>query len=145
MLAIERKEVDGRSGSYSSLAKFIERGLVRPIIRTRVSTREVANLPVDEDLTTDKTAKGLLALRSAPKVVGRPYVAPPGVPADRLKILREAFEKTLKDPQVVAEGEKSELDLSYTSGEEAVRLFREMMDQPPQLVEAFRKLFGEAR
>ena len=142
MLAIERKEVDGRSGSYSSLAKFIQRGVVRPIIRTRISIPEIASLPVDENLTTNKDAKALLRVRSAPEEVGRPYVAPPGVPADRLKILREAFEKVLKDPQVLAEGEKAELDLSYTNGEECLKTVKEIMDQPPHIVEAFKKLFA---
>ena len=53
MLAIERKEADGRAGSYSSLRPFIERGLVRPLIRGKVSEAGIENLPVDEDLTTD--------------------------------------------------------------------------------------------
>jgi hypothetical protein len=48
MLAIERKEVDGRAGSYNSLKPFIDRGLVRPLVRGRVSQPGVENLAVDE-------------------------------------------------------------------------------------------------
>ena len=144
-LAMERKEADARSGSYSSIAKFIQRGAVRPILRTRVSIPEIAGLPVDEDFATTKEAKALLRVRSAPEEVGRPYVAPPGVPEDRMAILRDAFEKALKDPQLIAEAEKANLDLSYMSADEALKTVKEIMDQPPQVVEAFRKLYAEAK
>src|SRR2546426_6495732 len=78
MLAVERKEVDGRAGSYSSMLPFIERKLVRPLVRARASESGAESLPVDESYASTPRAKAIMALRSAPEAIGRPYVMPPG-------------------------------------------------------------------
>src|SRR3989441_5434531 len=82
MLAIERKEVDGRAGSYTSLKPFIDRKLVRPIVRARSTESGLEQLPVDESFAPTPRAKAIMALRSAPEVTARPYVLPPGPQAD---------------------------------------------------------------
>src|SRR5213078_1684794 len=64
MLAVERKEVDGRAGSYTSLRPFIDRNLVKPIVRARATEPGIEKLPVDEDLATAPRAKAIMALRS---------------------------------------------------------------------------------
>src|SRR2546421_8043120 len=74
MLAVERKEVDGRAGSYSSMLPFIERKLVRPVLRARAVEPGAERLPVDESFASNPRAKAIMALRSAPEVIGRPYV-----------------------------------------------------------------------
>src|SRR6266496_1438823 len=76
MLAIERKEVDGRAGSYSSIRPFIDRKLVQPVVRARAIEKGIEQLPVDESLAPNARAKAIMALRSAPEVIGRPYVMP---------------------------------------------------------------------
>src|SRR3990172_7222916 len=68
MLAIERKEVDGRAGSYTSLRPFIDRKLVHPVIRARAIEAGIEQLPVDESLAPTPRAKAVMALRSAPEV-----------------------------------------------------------------------------
>src|SRR3989338_6054935 len=80
MLAVERKEVDGRAGSYDSIKPFIDRGLVRPMIRNRTSAEGIEKLPVDEALTTSAKGKAIMAVNSAPTKMYRPYVAAPGRP-----------------------------------------------------------------
>ena len=104
MLAVERKEVDGRAGSFTSLRSFIERGVVRPIVRARSTEPGIDQLPVDESFAPNPRAKAIMALRSAPELVARPYVMPPKTPADIVKVMREAFAKTIEDPELVAEG-----------------------------------------
>jgi len=64
LLALERKEADGTASIYSSLKPYIKRGLIRPLIRGRLSAAGIENLPIDEDLATDKRGKTLMALRS---------------------------------------------------------------------------------
>src|SRR5262245_9723136 len=103
MLAVERKEVDGRAGSYTSLKPFIDRKLVRPVVRARSNESGIENLPVDESFAPNPRAKSIMALRSAPEVIARPYVLPPNTPADILKVYRDAFAATIKDPALVAE------------------------------------------
>lgn len=72
--------------------------------------------------------------------LGRPMIAPPGVPADRIKILREAYNKALKDPELIAEVTKSRLDMDPSTGEEIEVLIREIMDQPPEVVTLVKKI-----
>ena len=145
MLAVERKEVDGRAGSYSSILRFIERGLVRPLVRARASERGIEQLPVDESLATNPRAKAIMALRSAPEVVGRPYVMHPQTPAEHVKAMRAAFAAAIKDPELVAEGSKAKMELEFVDGEEAVKVMKEVLSQPKDIVDEFSKYikFGE--
>ena len=145
MLAVERKEVDGRAGSYTSLRQFIDRGLVHPLIRARSSEPGVEKLPVDESFAPNPRAKAIMALRSAPEVVARPYVLPPKTPAEIVKLYRDAFAATIKDPALVAEANKAKFDLEYSSGDEALKVMREVLSQPKDIVEEFSKYikFGE--
>src|SRR2546429_269364 len=139
MLAVERKEVDGRAGSYSSIQPFIDRKLVRPVIRARTTDKRLQQLPLDEDFAPNPRAKAIMALRSAPEQIARPYVLPPGTPADIVKVYRAAFAATIKDPATVADANKAQFDLDYTSGDEAVRILKEVLSQPKDIVEEFSK------
>ena len=145
MLAVERKEVDGRAGSYSSIQPFIDRKLVRPVIRARTTDKRLAQLPVDESFAPNPRAKAIMALRSAPEQIARPYVLPPATPPEIVRLLREAFEKTIKDEALVAEANKAKIDLEFTNGDEAVKILKEVLDQPKDIVEEFSKYikFGE--
>ena len=145
MLAVERKEVDGRAGSFTSLRPFIERGLVRPIVRARATEPGIDKLPMDESFAPNPRAKAIMALRSAPEQVARPYVLPPATPADIVKVVREAFSKVVDDPELVAEGKKSKVDLEYLPGDQAQKILVEVMNQPKDIVAEFSKYikFGE--
>ncbi|MFB3884269.1 MAG: Bug family tripartite tricarboxylate transporter substrate binding protein [Thermodesulfobacteriota bacterium] len=139
MLAVEKKEVDGRAGSYSSLRPFIERKVVRPWIRGRVSERGIENVPVNEDLATDKKGKAILAMFSAADLIGRPYVAPPGTPAEVMKILKEAFAKVCKDPQLKEESKKAMMEVDYTPAEEIMKVINFTFNQPEDIIKEFSK------
>src|ERR1041385_3250691 len=80
MLAVERKEVDGRAGSLTSLRPFIDRNLVRPVIRARSTEAGLEKLPVDESFAPNPKATAIMALPSSPEQVARPYVLPPKTP-----------------------------------------------------------------
>jgi len=145
MLAVERKEVDGRAGSYSSLRPFIERGLVRPLVGARSGSTFVKNLQVDETFAPNARARAIMALRSAPEQIARPYVLPPKTPEAIVQTMRAAFAATLKDPALIAEGEKAQLDLELTTSEDALKVLREVFSQPKDVVDEFSKYvkFGE--
>ena len=145
MLAIERKEVDGRAGSFSSMRTFIDRNVVRPVIRARASEPGIENLPVDENLATTKSAKAVMALRSIPEVIGRPYVLPPGTPEEVVKLMREAFRNAIKDPELIVETQKARVDLNFIAGDEALKVVKELLTQPKEVVAEFSKYikFGE--
>ncbi len=75
--------------------------------------------------------------------LGRPMMSSPGTPADRVKILREAYLKTFNDPQVVEEAKKSRLDLQALAGAEVETQIREVMNQPKDVIERVKKLSSE--
>jgi tripartite-type tricarboxylate transporter receptor subunit TctC len=145
MLAIERKEVDGRAGSYTSLRPFIDRDLVRPVVRARASEAGIEKLPVDESLAPNPRAKAIMALRSAPEVIGRPYVMPPGTPEEHVRTMREAFVKAIQDAELMAEAKKAKMELEFVSGDEAVKVMKEVLSQPKDVIDEFSKYikFGE--
>ena len=67
-------------------------------------------------------------------VFGRPYIAPPGVPAERLAALRKAFVDTFNDPALKAEAAKMELDLDYMSGGDLQALVSKLYALPPGII-----------
>ena len=145
MLAVERKEADGRAGSLSSIQQFIDRKLVHPVVRSRAVEPGIENLPMDESLAPNPRAKAIMALRSAPEVVGRPYVMHPGTPPELVRALRKAFADTIADPALAAEAKKAKTELNFVDGEEALKVMHEVLNQPKDVVAEFSKYikFGE--
>jgi len=131
--------VDGRAGSFSSLKAFIDRGVVRPILRGRVSEKGMENLPVNEDLTTDPMGKTIMAMFSTGDLIGRPYVAPPGTPEDVMKILREGFEKVAKDPEMIEDARKNNMEVEYIPADEIMKRIQNVFSQPENIVTEFSK------
>jgi tripartite-type tricarboxylate transporter receptor subunit TctC len=76
-------------------------------------------------------------------VFGRPLVGPAGIPPERLKILRSAVASALKDPELKSEAEKRNYELDPVSGDEMQRLAKEVMSQPPVVIEKMKKVLGE--
>jgi tripartite-type tricarboxylate transporter receptor subunit TctC len=145
MLAIERKEADGRAGSYTSIRPFIDRKLVRPLLRARADAPGMEKLPVDEDLAPNPRAKAIMALRSAPEIVGRPYVMHPNTSPEHLKIMREAFATAIDDKELVAEATKAKMELNFVGADVAMKVMKEMLSQPKDVVDEFSRYvkFGE--
>jgi len=139
MLAMERKEVDGRGASYSSVKPFIERGLVLPVLRGRVVEAGIEQLPVDEDLVKNPVEKTLMAMRSAPDRIGRPFVAPPGTPEKEMSVLKDAFARVVKDPALQQDAKKSQLSLEYVNAAEVQKVLQYLLNQPPEIVKEFGK------
>jgi tripartite-type tricarboxylate transporter receptor subunit TctC len=96
---------------------------------------------MDRYKTTD-AGRALAKVILASGDLGRPIVAPPGVPADRIKILRDSFEKTIQDPALLAEAERRRLEIDPTAGEEMEALAKDVMATPPDVVANMRKLLG---
>jgi len=67
-------------------------------------------------------------------------IATPGIPPERIKMLREAYLKAFKEPEVVEEARKTKLDLSALPGEEVETQIREVMNQPKEVIERVKKL-----
>ena len=139
LLAVERKEVDAWAALATTIKLGMDRGVVRPLVRTRAPVPGLNDLPIDEDLTTDPIGKSLMAIRGIPLLIGRPFAVRPGTPPDRIAILREAFAKTIADPQFLAEAKSAKIDMEYVSPQAVLAGFNEMVNQPPNVLEAMAK------
>jgi tripartite-type tricarboxylate transporter receptor subunit TctC len=74
---------------------------------------------------------------------GRPMMAPPGAPEERVKILREAYARAMRDPGLIAEAKKSRLDMDPSTGEDLQALANEVLNQPAEVVERVKKILGQ--
>jgi tripartite-type tricarboxylate transporter receptor subunit TctC len=74
---------------------------------------------------------------------GRPWVAPPGTPKERVKILREAYAKAMADPALLEEAKKGKMEVEPVSGEELEKLAVQMIDQPPGVIARVKKILGQ--
>ena len=73
---------------------------------------------------------------------GRPVLVTPGTPVERVRVLRESFRNALKDPELLADAKKSRMEVEYTAGEELETLLKEVLGQPPEVIEQAKKILG---
>lgn len=128
-LAVERGELHCRAftiQAYHSREPYFtwrKNGFARILMQTgQTRDARLADVPtlgelMDQFKTPDRERR-LVPLVMAATDFGRPIVAPPGTPAERLKILREAFLKTMKDPELLAEAKRKNFDITPSTGEE---------------------------
>jgi len=152
-LAVERGEVQCRAftiNAFFSREPFItwrKKNFVRVLYQTG-SKRDarLKDVPLLTELMdkykTPENVRRLAKVVLAADEFGRPIVFPPGVPADRVKIIRDAFNKTINDPALLAEAEKRRLDIDPATGEELDSLAKEVMTATPDIVERVKKMIG---
>ena len=128
-LAVERKELDGMCGSYSSLTsaqkRWFKPGKEFVNILVQASTRKHAKIPqvpLAKDLARNSKDKAVMELNDARLEMGRPFVAPPGVPQERVKALRVAFNQMVKDKQFVNAILKLGRELNPVTGQDVQAL-----------------------
>jgi tripartite-type tricarboxylate transporter receptor subunit TctC len=150
-LAMEKGEVQCRAGTVSAYVgreptrTWIKTGFVRALVQS--GTKRYSKLPevptiyeVMEKYKTPDATKRVAKVLLSSGDLGRPFFGPPGMAADRLKILREAFTKTMSDEALLAEAKKKQWDLDPMNGEELEALAKEIMVQPPEVIERVKKV-----
>jgi len=140
MVAMERGEVDGALTSWHTLNRTRPEWLRNHDINLLVQyapkrLRDVSDVPTALEAATTPEGRAIMAFFISSAQVGRAIVAPPGVPAERIAMLRAAFDAMLKDPDLIAEIDKSGLEFAPTSGEEVQRVIRDTMAAPREIVE----------
>jgi len=145
-IAIERGELDGDCGAWSSIPlEWIEGRKIVPVIRSSPSIAPdmPSDVPYGVDIAPSGRDRQVLRMLLASTQVGRPFIASQAVPAERVKILRDAFNATMQDPQFVAEAQKLRLPISPKTGEEALKVVEEIYATPGDIVAAARKVTAE--
>jgi tripartite-type tricarboxylate transporter receptor subunit TctC len=145
-IAIERGELDGDCGAWSSIPlEWIEGRKIVPVIRSSPSIAPdmPPDVPYSVDIAPSERDRQVLRMLLAPTQVGRPFIASQAVPAERVRILRDAFNATMQDPQFMAEAQKLRLPISPKTGEEALKVVEEIYATPDDIVAAARKVTAE--
>lgn len=154
-LAIEKGEIQCNSTSLSvyfgrePFDSWRKKNFVRVLIQTgRTRDQRLPNVPtiyelMDEYKTPEASRRLTATFLDAGRFGSWPIVAPPGVPAERVKILRDAFTKAASDPAFIAEANKKQLEVEPIRGEDLAVLAKEVMAQPPEVIARLKELLGQ--
>jgi tripartite-type tricarboxylate transporter receptor subunit TctC len=147
LLAVERGEVDahisgGSSGAFRArMMPWIEKGEAKVIMQLGM-TRDPAfpDAPTAIEIMTSPADKQLMEIAFAEQIMGRPFLLPPGVPADRVKALRAAFDATMKDPGFLEDAKAQNVEIDPVSGEQINALLDRVYAAPPEMAARVREL-----
>lgn len=145
-LAVDRGEADGQMASFTVIN--IEKGHwlqndspVKPLLQFVRTTRMAVlpDVPTARELATNERSRQLIELAEAPWALGRPFLAPPGIPPARVAAMQKAFMAAQVDPAYVAEASRLKIDISPASGEDILKLMDKLASAPPDLLAELRK------
>ena len=147
LLAMERGEVDGICGlDWSSLraqkGDYIRDGKLNILVQTGLEhNEELTKMGVPQiwKFFDNEEDRAVAELVIAQQLFGRPYIAPPGVPDAIVAILRAAFLAALNDPALIADAERSQIDLAPAGGERVQEGVRKIYAAPANIVERARE------
>ncbi len=145
LLAMERGEVESASTSYTTVKQkrpqWIANKEANILVQyARSRTPQMPNIPAFVELGKTAADKQLMSLYVSGEEVGRSFLAPPGLPADRVAALRAAFIAMTKDPEVLAEVAKAKAELDPMSGADLQNFMADTMKVPPAVVERMQAL-----
>jgi tripartite-type tricarboxylate transporter receptor subunit TctC len=157
-IAVEKNEIHCRGTTISAFfgrepgKSWAKNGFVRFLVQT--GDKRNPRLPevptIWELMEQEKNDKSMDAKKRLARVVlgpgafGRPILATPGIPTDRTMVLRDAYANMLRDAEFVAEAKKRQWEIMPVSGERLEALAKEVIHQPPDIVERMKKVMGES-
>jgi tripartite-type tricarboxylate transporter receptor subunit TctC len=152
-LAVERGEIFCRAFTIEAFLSrepyhtWRKKGFVRNIIQTgKKRDVKLPDTPTVWELMdkykTPESSRRLASVMLASGALGRPMIGPPGTPPERVRILREAFNKTMEDKDFLTDLEKRKFDLDHSSGEELEKIVKDALSQPPEIIGRMKKLLG---
>jgi tripartite-type tricarboxylate transporter receptor subunit TctC len=145
-LAMERGEVQGRCGLgwdsiVSRYSHWIKDKKIAVLAQFALKKHpDIPNVPFILDLAQKSEDRQLAEAMLAPLEMGRPYFAPPNVPADRVAALRRAFVATAKDPEFLADAKRQKMELSVLNGEEVEALVARIYKTPRAIIDVAKQI-----
>ncbi len=149
ILAMERHEVDGRCGwSWTSLLSrskaLIDNKQIDLTLQIGLQKEKaLPEVPLIMDLTDEPLKKAALKLIVSRQIIARPFAAPPGVPDERARALRAAFDATMRDAEFLGEAKALNLDVAPVGGAEVEALLKEIYASPSEVVKLATELVRE--
>jgi tripartite-type tricarboxylate transporter receptor subunit TctC len=150
-LAMERGEVSGRgSNSWASWKAtrpdWLKEKKINILVQIGLTKApDLPDVPLLMDLASNPEDKAVLKLLSAPSAIGRPIFTTPGVPEDRVKALRAAFDATIKDPHFLDEAKKAGLEVDPVSGEEMQKIVNDIVATPAPVAKRLAEIIAEGK
>lgn len=147
-LAMERGEVGGRgSNSWASWkathAEWLRDKKINILVQIGLAKApDLPDVPLLMDLAKNDEDRAVLKLLSASGAIGRPIFTTPGVPPERVKALRDAFDATLKDPAFIAQAKKQNFDLNPVEGEEMQKIVADIVASPKPVTDKLNEIIG---
>ncbi len=141
LLAIERDEVQGDGSNpwstwHAAKPDWVKEGKIVPLVQIGLKKEaDIPNVPLLTDLATNDEQRAMFAFTAAPVAMQQPFAGPPGMPPERLAILRRAFDQMVRDPAFRAEVEKLKLDLDPLPGAEVEKIARSVVNTPAGIVQ----------
>ena len=145
LLAMERGETDGAFTSWNTLNTARHEWIVEKKVNVLVQyalerLSDMADVPTMVELGKTPEDKAMFSFYVSGGEVGRAFMSPPGIPADRVALLRKAFDDTMKDPELLAEVEKAKLDFHPASGEKLQKIIADTAGVSPAVVARMQSL-----
>ena len=148
-IALERGEITGRvwdmEGIKAGRPQWLRDGSLNIVaqLAPRKMPEVPASVPLVKDYLSNDEDRKVLDVIFISTVLARPYIAPPGIPAERAKALRDAFMATMSDAEFLAEVHKLQLTIDPTSGEEMERIVRDAYGLPENIVLKVRRALSD--
>ena len=148
ILAIERGEAHGRcifslSALKTAKPDWLRDRKVNLLLQVGLTkSKELPDVPLLSDLLAKEEDRQMIALLVNPSAMARPFAAPPGLPPDRARLLRRAFDATMSDPEFLAEAAKIQADVAPTRGEEVQDIVGRIYATPRPVIERVKKYFA---
>jgi tripartite-type tricarboxylate transporter receptor subunit TctC len=146
-LAVERNEADARVSSWTAVkttrAAWLRDGTIVVPLQTGLRRHpELPDLPLASELATSDEGRRILEFMNSDSSIGWNVIAPPNVPADRVAVLRKAFDDTMADPEFLAEAQKRGLEIVAGRGEEVAQVVERTIATPAQALERLKTIVG---
>jgi tripartite-type tricarboxylate transporter receptor subunit TctC len=145
-LAVERGELDGDCGAWSSIPEdWILNKRINPVFRTAefVPPDMPKDIPSMMGLVTSQRDRAIIRLLVSDRSLGRPYIMVPDVPADRVEVVRKAFDETINDPRFLADAANLRLPISPKNAQQSEDIVQAIYDTPPDIVAAALKVMTQ--
>jgi tripartite-type tricarboxylate transporter receptor subunit TctC len=149
-LAVESGEVDGLCASWQATKvtwrSQMQSGKIYVVLQATLKSHpDLKNVPLAINYAKTDEARTLLRVADNVHVYQFPYSVGPGTPSERLQLLQQAFIKTLRDPALVAEAKKSDLEVAPIDGATTAKTFAGLYELPPPLIAKLKELLVPKR
>jgi tripartite-type tricarboxylate transporter receptor subunit TctC len=152
LLAIENGEADGRvvsgwaASERATITDWVAKGKAKLLMQISVKkSSDYPDLPLIMDYAKNDDDRKVMTFLFTGQLIGNPFIAAPGIPADRAAALKEAFMKTMADPQFLADAKKQSLVIGPQPGEELLRIMQQAYATPDDLKKRALDIYNSAQ